>query len=190
MLSPLIDYFYRIFFLYLLPYADYILDKVLLIKIYFQSYYNMFFPPKNIDYVKLMIDDNKEKYLSFAKDLKWERYQPFTEAYIEIRYLHNEKYYRVVYQYPDPIIFPPYSEEELNAYHQDHRYKNTILSAELWENDELEDVTEALKEYMGPMNDFSKINTKYLLNSSQQILKITDGLVNEFDLKLGDVLEI
>ena len=181
MSSFLLDYFYRIFFLYLFPYVDYILDKVLLIKIYFQSYYNLFFPPKTIDYVKLMIDDNKVGYLSSTQDLQWETFQPFSEACIEIRYLHNDNYYRAVYQYPDPIIFPPYSEEELNAYHQDHRYKNTILSAELWENGELEDVTEVLKEYMGPMNDFNKIDTKYLLNNSQQILKITDGLANDLE---------
>lgn len=67
---------------------------------------------------------------------------------IEIIYYWQEQIYRIVYDYNDPIIFPPYTIEDLEK--KEEKYKNGVLFAIYLE----QDVTDLIKGYAGPKGNF------------------------------------
>ncbi len=112
--------------------------------------------------------------------------------------------FRIIYKYNDnEIQFPPYDQETIDQYNSSNEYKKTILFAELNGKDGNEDVTELVKEYSGPLNNFYQdhenvdIHACLIKNDSGEYiliedkkLSITDSHVNDLEFNNQDILNL
>lgn len=169
MLSDWLNYFYSL----LLYYGEYLLDYILLAKIYLQAY---IFKPReyedytilyarlhkknrdNIitcdDFTDITADINK---LMRNRPIQWSQipgYEQNTEYewWIDIRYTLLNKIYKIIYKDDKPINFPLFNVSNVLEYNNNNGFKNGVLFAEKIPSNE--DITHILKEYCGPFNDF------------------------------------
>ena len=121
--------------------------------------------------------------------------------------------YRIIYHYNDhpEIKFPLHTPEEVEKYQQDPEYKNAVIYAELCPkipeeedhtDEEGEDITDIIKEYSGPLNDFyqgkdHRIHVSLLKDQTgrkfimeNEIIRITDTAADEIEFKKGDIIKL
>lgn len=103
--------------------------------------------------------------------------------------------YIVPYCYPAQIIFPPYSQQQIEEYHQSDGYKNGVLSAEIGERD----ITNEVKRWIGPLNNFYSdkpfregmcVTRSLIVGSSNIDLTIANTKATEFTFSKNDVLSL
>jgi hypothetical protein len=210
-------------YLYNLAYNifDYILDFTLYYKIcfqespYFKSLYKYIYPSNDIVYAKLCnrnkILDITDKFTNIVqngsvnwKDLLMEDMKNCEHFHLDIKYMINDNYFRIIYKHSDDNIhFPPYKQETIVEYNNSHDYKTTVLFAEINGKKGIEDITQLIKEYSGPLNNFYQdhqninIHASLIKNDSGEyiliednILSITDSHVNDLQFNKQDILKL
>ena len=225
MFSLLYNYFYNFVANYLFLYFNYFLDFTLFYKIYLQdsSYFKFFqnylYPPNHL--LSVILSNNNyitnftENFYNLSIEnsvIDWNDIIQLLDdnviitdkLQLHIKYIINNNIYRIIYNYNQNsiILFPPYSLEEINEYNNITTYKKSILCVELCKKDNNEDITEILKEYCGPLNDFyMKKNIKmygYMIKDAQgeniikddEYIKITDNYANDLEIRKEDILEL
>jgi hypothetical protein len=112
------------------------------------------------------------------------------EARIEITYKIIDEQYKCLFKYEDktkyPIKFPIYNEEDIINHQKSGKFKNNILNASIGDKD----VTNLVKEYQGPLQDFhnnigSNINPKWIIKDKEE-LEIIDSYANIHNIKNTD----
>lgn len=186
-------------YVYNLMSIDNILNYLLYYKIKYQqsnfhkSIMDYFGKNKNISHAKLY---NEDSYIDITDEftnltnmtnneniIEWEKLLNIHDNilhlknseifHLDIRYKTNDKYYRIMYKHNNDnnndntniIKFPPYSDKEIQEYENADNYKKMVLSAEIDDKD----ITEIVKEYSGPLNNFyedkdHKIHTHLIKN--------------------------
>ena len=141
---------------------------------YFKTLYNYIYPPNQIIYAKLYNHYKSinitDQFISIVNqndstNIKWkdllnllDNNNYINQSHLDIRYMIGDNYYKIMYNYKknDIIKFPPYIQDEIEQYNKDKKYKKTILYAELSDKENMKDITQLIKEYAGPLNDFYK----------------------------------
>lgn len=213
-------------YLYNLAYSafNYILDYTLYYKIYIQESqyfkltYNYFYPTKNIIHAKLCNDDKiidiTDRFTHMINNgkINWkdllieetENMHSCDKCHLDIRYMIKDNCFRIIYKYDNnDIQFPPYDQETIDKCNNSNEYKKTILFAELNGEEGVEDVTQLLKEYSGPLNNFYEdsenvdIHACLIKNDSGEYvliedksLSITDSHANDLEFKKEDILKL
>lgn len=162
------------------------------------------------------IEDITKKFIKFYEknELTWNNlchdYTIFDDNFdysvmhIEVCYQFKSNNYRIIYNYKDDpkITFPPYNIEQLEV--ENDFYINKPIFAELNNNDGIRmDITDIIKEYAGPLENFyndkckiiHKIKVKYIKNknggfmlSENDFIKITDSFANDKIFEYHDIL--
>lgn len=153
--------------------------------------------------------DITEKFIELYKEdeLIWQNIlepEDDLDIYLDVHYKFKLNNYRAIYHYYDDnqIKFPPYDEDELEK-HQDI-YVNKPIFAELNYKDGIRlDITEIIKEYSGPLENFYNdkctithgIKVKYIKDSEgnfmlskDDYIKITDSFANDRIFEYHDIL--
>lgn len=128
----------------------------------------------------------------------------YYDSYLDISYQFRCNNYRAIYHFNDKqeITFPPYKEDELEEHN--NIYINKPIFAELhYEEGIKTDITELIKEYSGPLENFygdkciitHGIKAKYikdrdgnLILGENDYLKITDSFANDRIFQYHDIL--
>lgn len=213
---------------YFLDYIFYY--KIMINESYYFKMFNTYWnPPKYIHHAKLCINDNvidiTDQFNKISKNknknkISWKdilnfvdheehlkKLQESDKFHLDIKYNLEDDHYRIMYHYKDNefIKFPPYTEEEIKQYKKNSAYKRTILMAELNcdETGNGQDITDIVKEYAGPLNDFYKDKDnvdihaclikddhgKHILLEDSSLL-ITDSHANDIEFKGKDILHL
>lgn len=208
------DYLYNLAFTCL----NYVLDFTLYYKVsvqesqYFKNFYQYLYPPNQVVNVKLYTKDDKvditdefSKIIYKNSNIDWKdilieslnNINLDENSHLDIKYTIENDQYRVIYHYGKDIVFPPYKQDDIEKYNQNNSYKKQILFAEIGDKD----ITQVIKEYAGPLNNFYQDhdhinihaclvkddNGEYLLVEDENI-KITDSHVNELEFNKEDQL--
>ncbi len=222
------NYYYDLSYKTLFNVLNYLLDYILYYKIQVQESFHFkmlcdyVYPKNNIVHAKLCnndscidITDHFNNLLN-RKDIEklgWEKLVKLHEEieklsksdkfHLDIRYMMHNNYYRIMYYYNEEIKFPPYSSEQVKEYKENGVYKRTVLYAELGKNGEIQDITNIIKEYSGPLDNFYKDHDifmhaclikddkgEHMLKEDEGIITVTDSHANDIEIKSGDILKI
>lgn len=217
----------RYFFNLIFGVINYLFDLTLYYKIYtqeskyFKAIYEYIYPSKHIMYAKLYHDKNMtditNNFINLAnisKNIKWDciknciksNLDNIDNVHLEVKYLVNNNYYKIIFinnsNDTEDIIFPPYEQNEIDQYNNKMGYKKMILSAEINKDNKMEDITDIVKEYCGPLNNFYNdrdiIIPVYLIknDSGEYLIKenntifITDTYADDFEFNINDNLSL
>ncbi len=185
-----------------------IIDMFLLLKIYLYNFYYLITP--NFYIKQILFYENSDLNLnpielctkklikiisSDYKNINWETIfilyssinnnentKIYENSLVEIIYILNNIQYRVLYSYKNnkKILFPLYDIDEFNDYDNNIGFRNGILHA----SHNNKDITELIKEYAGPKNNFysdKNINLLYnhIIHDNKDLL-ITDKLAEDY----------
>ncbi len=192
-----------------LSYMNSFLDYTLYYKIYVQeSYYfkilyDYVYPPSTIVHAKLYKDNDSVDITNEFTDIieknnfdhiNWSDItniydQSSNKFHLDIKYMIEDNHYRIIYHYEndDEIRFPPYTKDEIKVYQENKGYKKTVLFAEVGD----QDVTQLVKEYSGPLNDFYKDRDHHSIRIHAHLIKDDYGayiLVEDESIKITNSL--
>ena len=169
--------YYNYYYKQILICFNYILDCILYKKIYIQEsqhfkyLYNYLYPESQIIHAKLgdekssiditnhfssIIQHDKLNHIEWDKIIKLcdklEELNKSNKFHLDVRYTIQDNYYRVIYHYneDDKIKFPLYDKKQIKEYQENNGYKKSVLYAEYKD----QDITQIVKEYSGPLNNF------------------------------------
>jgi hypothetical protein len=137
-----------------------------------------------------VINDSNVIKLVHNNQLKWNHIVnvlqiPIDDSYLEIRYKINNDFYKILFEYPNNIVYPIYTHNELvNSYNT--RFTN-IIGASLNNTSNIIDI---IKEYAGPMHNFYTdknitTNLKNITYKNEKIIRTTDFNIVIEDNKLN-----
>lgn len=133
------------------------------------------------------------------------------DFHLDVKYIMKDKQYRIIYKFgkTNTIKYPPYTPIDINKYEENDDFKKKILCAELChksgkleEGQGDQDITDLIKEYAGPMNNFYENidheihahiikdeNGSFICLENKEI-KITDNMASEYYFQKTDKIKI
>lgn len=113
------------------------------------------------------------------------------EARLEITYKIGDQQYKCSFMYSDhqsnPPRFPLYQEEDIIRHQKSGKFKNSILSANVGD----QEVTDLIQQHHGPLQDFhkgvgSKIRPSWITKDNEKELEVIDSMANIHNIKGSD----